>query len=231
MILHPVHTEKISYQVALYWLYFLEKLCITYIPFIFIPGTFPSACWTDHLRQTDQPEDQPTRGHSSPRPPAICSRFLEAPGTTVSGPMDVATWRGRGAGALSCVTNDSGEGSNQSSTTRHQPSGPWCPCMGSGSGTDPVTPAVREERQGWCKPTGTHRHRKLSWYDETMVNLSSNRNKGIKWAPHPTGEMHWAGFLATPQAGKVRKGGYPPTAVVCKRGVFLNTWIIYIICL
>lgn len=91
MILHPVHTEKISYQVALYWLYFLEKLCITYIPFIFIPGTFPSACWTDHLRQTDQPEDQPTRGHSSPRPPAICSRFLEAPGTTVSGPMDVAT--------------------------------------------------------------------------------------------------------------------------------------------
>ena len=69
MILHPVHTEKISYQIALYWLYFLEKLCVTYIPFIFIPGTFPSARWTDHLRQTEQPEDQLTLAGIAARGP------------------------------------------------------------------------------------------------------------------------------------------------------------------
>lgn len=46
------------------------------------------------------------------------------------------------------------------------------------------------------------------------------------------GEMHGVGFLAMPQAGKIRKMDYPLTAVLCKRGTFLeNTQVIYTICL
>ena len=46
------------------------------------------------------------------------------------------------------------------------------------------------------------------------------------------GDMHRVGFLATPQAGKIRNMDDPLTAVLCKWGTLLeNTQVIYIVCL
>lgn len=46
------------------------------------------------------------------------------------------------------------------------------------------------------------------------------------------GEMHGVGFLAAPQASKIRKMDDPLTAALCKRGTLLqNTQVICIICL
>lgn len=77
------YTEKIVYQIALNWLHFkIQKMHITYIPFISTPRALTSAGRTDNPRQMEQPPPLPPPPTSRSEPallfPATCS-LLQRP--------------------------------------------------------------------------------------------------------------------------------------------------------